>query len=55
MPWFKETPDDAAVYEGEKIVVKCEAAGNPKPWISWYKGSKRLQENSRYIKYKSTV
>ena len=50
MPNFTETPDDVSVYEGEKIVVKCEASGNPKPWISWYKGSKRLQDNSRFVK-----
>ena len=52
MPHFTETPDDVSVYEGEKIVVKCEASGNPKPWISWYKESIRLLDNSRFVKFK---
>ncbi|KAF4529268.1 hypothetical protein B566_EDAN016938, partial [Ephemera danica] len=37
MPYFTVEPTSVTARQGEKVEIRCEAAGDPKPTITWTK------------------
>ncbi|XP_055900297.1 twitchin-like isoform X6 [Biomphalaria glabrata] len=48
-PAFKEKPKVAQDASGKNIVIECQCSANPKPTITWYKGTSTLQASSRIV------
>ncbi|KAH9502719.1 hypothetical protein Btru_069594 [Bulinus truncatus] len=48
-PTFKEKPKVAQDASGKNIVIECQCTANPKPTITWYKGTTTLQASSRVV------
>ena len=41
-PSFSRSPVDQTVREGEKVMLRCTAVGNPTPTITWTKDGKTV-------------
>ncbi|XP_052825204.1 twitchin isoform X2 [Octopus bimaculoides] len=52
-PNFKEKPKISQDASGKNIHIECSCTADPKPTITWYKGSTLLKENNR-LKLKTT-
>ncbi|CAL1540884.1 unnamed protein product [Lymnaea stagnalis] len=48
-PTFKEKPKVAQDPSGKNIVIECQCTANPKPVITWYKGTSVLTASARVV------
>ena len=55
VPVISQPPEKTKVFEGESIMLSCEATGYPLPSINWFHNGKRiLYNNTRYHKINQT-
>lgn len=52
-PKLKPMKNPVIVDEGKKLIVKCEATGNPLPTYRWFKDGNELKKNKK-VKIRSS-
>ena len=43
IPSIVSHPEDSSVVKNEPVTLRCEAEGDPKPQITWYKDGKKVK------------
>ena len=47
-PIFLQPLEDTKIREGEKVILRIQVSGQPKPQISWYKDNQLIKNSKDY-------